>query len=83
MLHAVTKETPGTVEIVSAVSGCEPPGVPREHGCEPDVGQAAEEHDDSLQADPRATVGGGAVLEGIDVGLDAVDGDAVLLGALC
>mmetsp|Transcript_9067 Transcript_9067/g.16351 ORF Transcript_9067/g.16351 Transcript_9067/m.16351 type:complete len:204 (-) Transcript_9067:1255-1866(-) len=64
-------------------SGGEAPGVAREEGCLADIVEAAEKHDDALEAHTGAAVGRGAVLEGVDIGLDGVEGDVPPGGALC
>lgn len=67
----------------SVLSGRESFGVAREQGRLADVVQAAEQHDYSLQPHASAAVGHGAVLEGVNVGLDALQGDAARLCTLC
>lgn len=60
----------------------EPLGVTREHGHLPDVVQAQIEHGHPLQADAPASMRRTPVLEGVDVGLNGVNGDVVGLGSL-
>mmetsp|Transcript_16109 Transcript_16109/g.40392 ORF Transcript_16109/g.40392 Transcript_16109/m.40392 type:complete len:599 (+) Transcript_16109:180-1976(+) len=63
-------------------SWCQALRVAREEGRLANVVQAAEEHDDALQAHTRAAVRRAAVLERVDVGLDAVERDSPPGGAL-
>ena len=61
----------------------EPLGVPREQRGLANVVEAAVQHHDALQSNAGASVGRGAKLERVDVGLDGVNRDAACNGARC
>lgn len=67
----------------SRCSGREALGVAREEGSLADVVQAAEQHHNPLQTHSKAPVRIRAVLEGVDVGLYALQGNLMRLRPVC
>uniref|UniRef100_A0A7S3CR00 Uncharacterized protein n=1 Tax=Strombidium rassoulzadegani TaxID=1082188 RepID=A0A7S3CR00_9SPIT len=70
------------MSLASCGSGSDSLGVSGEEGALPNVVEVAVELDDSFEAEAGSSVGGGSVLEGVDVVLNGVDGDAEVLGSL-
>lgn len=56
--------------------------ITREHGGVANVGQSQEEHHHTLQTDSAARVRVGSVREGLEIGVQRLDGNAAGLGSL-